>query len=251
MFSRFVPVLSSMGAKVLFKPQSALEQLFKDSHFPAEFIHKSASFEMLNFDTHISLMSLPLLLKINAADDIPFKDKYLKANPEKVAKYKEKYFNTDDFKIGLVWQCKNIYRRDSLRSVHDISLLYPIIRIPGVKVYSIQKGLGEAQLKNLPEDIEIEDLGGTFKDFTDTAAAIENLDLMISVDTSVAHLSGALGKETLLLLDYTSEWRWQLDRTDSIWYDKVRLFRQKRLNNWQDAINEAFEFIIQKYGSCF
>ena len=195
MFARYIPVLNSMGAKILLKTQEALKQLFKDSSLPAVIIDNSTPLEKLEFDTHISLMSLPSVLKANE-NSIPFRDKYLKANPDKIRQYKEKYFNNDNYKIGIVWQCNDISRGDRLKFIPDISYLYPILQIPEVKVYSLQKGKGEEQLKNLPDNINITALGHTFNDFSDTAGAIENLDLVISVDTSIVHLSGALGKDT-------------------------------------------------------
>jgi tetratricopeptide (TPR) repeat protein len=244
MFARFIPILSEMGARVLFKPHAELAQLFKDSEIPAQIIGHSVPVDSLAFDTHLTLMSLARVLNINE-HNIPYKDKYLKADPKKVKKFKEMYFNNDKFKIGIVWQCKNIYPADFFRSIPDISYLLPITKIPGVKVYSLQKGEAQEQLKGLP--VEITDLGAAFKDFSDTAAAIENLDLVISVDTSVVHLSGALGKDTLVLIEHLADWKWLLDRDDSIWYEKVRLFRQDKNKNWEYAVNNAVKHITQTY----
>ena len=120
-------------------------------------------------------------------------------------------------------------------------------KIPGVKLYSLQKGNSEAQLENLPDNIDITNLGKSFKDFSDTAAAIENLDLIIAVDSSVAHLSAAMGKDTFILLRYSADWKWLLNRDDTIWYEKVKLFRQNEPNDWCEVINRVIEHIKNEY----
>ena len=244
MFSRYIPELNNLGARVLFKPEPELTQLFKDSSLPAEIINFKEPITE-KFDCYLSIMSLPYMLKSDE-NRIPSIDKYLKADPEKVKLYKEKYFDNNDFKIGLVWQCKNLYKQDKFRSIPDLSYLYPLTRISGAKLYSFQKGTGEAQLANLPDDIDIVNLGSTFSNFSDTAAAIANIDLMITVDTSVPHLSGAMGKETLILLEQTADWKWLLDRDDSIWYEKVRLFRQNKPNDWKNVIDRVVMHIKTK-----
>lgn len=242
MFSRYVPILDQMGAKVLFRPHSMLENFFRDFNFPAEIISNTTPLDTLEFDYYHSVMSLPAVFKTEI-DTIPYKEGYLKANPEKVRQFREKYFNNDLFKIGIVWQCKNLYEQDIFRSIPDISYLFPIAKIPSVKVYSIQKGLGEAQLENLPDEIEIINLGKDLNDFSDTAAAVENLDLVVSVDTSVPHLSGAMGKDTIVMIEYTADWKWLLDRDDCVWYDKIRLFRQNKNNDWDFVVKNVVEYI--------
>ena len=241
MFSRYIPELKAMGARVLFKPEPELTQLFRDSYFPAEIINFKDPITEI-FDYYLSIMSIPYMIG-SSENTIPLKDKYLKANPEKVKQYKEKYFNNDKFKIGIVWACKNLYKQDKFRSVPDLTYLYPITKIPGVQVYSLQKGKMTSQLENMPEGIGIVDLGSGFEDFSDTAAAIENLDLMISVDTSVPHLSGALGKETLVLIENTPDWKWLLDRDDCIWYEKVRVFRQNEHSDWHELIDRVVKYV--------
>ncbi|MFA6988903.1 MAG: tetratricopeptide repeat protein [Candidatus Gastranaerophilaceae bacterium] len=290
MFSRFIYTLKEKGAKVLFKPHKLLYQLFKDNTLPCEIISPETSMDDLEFDTYMSLMSLPTVLKINESN-IPLKTKYLNANPEKVLEYKKKFFmNTptaehtgclqaslrgtwqskknnqaswiatlplvarnDDLttsyeefprlKVGICWQCKNIHHHDKYRSISDISSFYPLLRIPDIEFYSLQKGTGEEQLKNLPEDIKITELGSTFNDFSDTAAAIENLDLVITVDTSVLHMAGSMGKKTLLLLEYSSDWKWLTKRDDSIWYESVKLLRQNEERTWDFVIDNAVDFV--------
>lgn len=243
LFARFLPVLADMGAKVLFKVQPGLEKLFEQSDLKAEIIGYLTPDDSLEFDTYIPLVSLPYALKTQPAN-IPYSSGYLKADPEKVTFYKEKYFNNNLFKIGINWQCKNIFHQDLHRSIPDISYFYKIARLQGLKIYSLQKGKGVEQLDSLPEDVEIINLGKTFNDFSDTAAAIKNLDLIISVDTSVPLLSGALGKPTWILIEYAADWKWFLDSNDSPWFKNVKLFRQKSFRIWDYPVENIYNNLI-------
>jgi Flp pilus assembly protein TadD len=249
MFSRFIYTLNEMGAKVLFKPHKLLYQLFKDNNPPCELVSDETSINDLDFGTYISIMSMPMVLNIEESN-IPLKKGYLKANSEKVLEYKKKFFGSDKLKIGICWQCKNLHLHDKYRSISNISYFYPLLRIPDIEFYSLQKGKGEAQLENLPDDIKITGLGNTFNDFSDTAAAIENLDLVITVDTSVLHMAASMGKQTLLLLEHSSDWKWLTDRDDSIWYDSVKIIRQTEGNKWETAIDKAVE-VVRKIHNCW
>ncbi|HBH18159.1 MAG TPA: hypothetical protein DDX14_04345, partial [Cyanobacteria bacterium UBA9579] len=242
-FVRYLPLLSNAGAKIIYKPQSGLEQLFKQSDLKAEIIDNSTPDDSVQFDMFVPLMSLPYLFKTNL-DNVPCSSGYLKADPEKVREYQEKYFKCNELKIGINWHCRNTFRADTNRSISDISSFFDIARLDKVKLYSLQKGDGAEQLNNL--DIEIVDLGKTFNDFSDTAAAIENLDLVISVDTSVAHLAGSLGKPAWILLQYSPDWRWFLDTETTIWYDSVRLFRQQKPGNWDEVMDRVYNELCNR-----
>ncbi len=237
-FARYLPLLQQKCSKIIFRPQIELETLFEQNNLGYKIINNSVLDNNLEYDVHASLMSLAYLFKTKI-DNIPFSEGYLKADPQKVAFYKENYFNNKDFKIGLVWQAKNIFYRDLIRSISDINIFKDVTHIPGVKIYSLQKGNGEKQLDNLANEMEIINLGKTFKDFSDTAAVIENMDLIITIDTSVAHLSGALGKPAWVLLPYVSEFRWLMDREDTPWYKNMRLFRQNISGNWDYVISNV------------
>ncbi|OGI23253.1 MAG: hypothetical protein A2255_06245 [Candidatus Melainabacteria bacterium RIFOXYA2_FULL_32_9] len=236
-FVRYLPLLHSLGAKVLFKPQKGLEKLLKQSDLKAEIIDNSIPDKTLTYDTHISLMSLPYCLKANS-ENVPFKDKYLKVDPEKVDYYRKKYFQTDKFKVGIFWQGRKEYKDDNNRSI-PLEYFLKLSQIKDVKLFSFQKGYGIEQLEDISERIEIINLGETFNDFLDTAAAIENLDLFITIDTSVAHLSAALNKPTWILLSYVPEWRWGLTGETSYWYNSVELFRQRDPGNWDELLNRV------------
>jgi tetratricopeptide (TPR) repeat protein len=247
-FARYLPLLRSAGVKkVLFEPHKGMEQLFRENDLNAEIVDPSINENSLDFDVHFPLLSLPLIFKTNL-DNIPFKQqRYFNANPEKVAWYREKFFapipytlSPAPFRIGICWQGNPLMERDRKRSV-PLRCLYPLAKIPGVKLYSFQKGPGIELLDNLPEDIEIVNLGRTFNDFSDTAAALENVDILITIDTAVAHLSGALGKKTWILLPFYAEWRWFSDSDPSPWYEDVRLFRHMNKKDWDDMMERVIE----------
>jgi Flp pilus assembly protein TadD len=272
-FVRYLPLLYESGAgKVLFKlNKQGLEQLLRGSELKAEIIDLSIPDEILDIDTNIHLVSLPGIFKTNL-ENIPFRQKrYLKANPERVEWYRERYFtdtlrqaqgdndvvvsmsnhdraadlslvtrHSSLIKIGIFWQGNPTLKPDRNRSM-PLHHFYPICRLPNVKVYSLQKGYGIEQLNDPPEDIQIVNLGETFNNFSDTAAAIENFDIVITIDTAVAHLSGALGKKTWILLPSHAEWRWHLDMDYSPWYEDVRLFRHKEpgKKDWDEMMERV------------
>lgn len=241
-FARYLPLIAEKAGKVLFKPFKGMEKLFKDSNLNVEILNSDIPHEQVKCDFTTPIMSFSHFFKTNF-DNVPFSDGYLKADKEKVKFYKEKFFNNDDFKLGIVWNCKNQYARDKFRSLTSVSYFYDFARMNGVKVYSLQKGEGEKELENMPEGVEIINLASAFNDFSDTAAAIENLDLLITIDTSVLHLAGALGKKTWLVLHCLPEWRWLTEIDYTPWYDSVKIFRQKELENW----NPVFEQMKKEF----
>lgn len=235
-FARYVSLLSLFNpGKIIFRPNAGLEQLFRNSGLGADIVDNSISDEAMHFDTYVPLLSLPAIFGTDE-DNIPSRSRYLYAEKEKINDYREIYFDNDSFKIGIVWKGNPKHKKDRFRSL-SLSFFCGISSLPGVKVYSLQKGHGEEELANIQEDII--DLGKTFHDFSDTAAAIENLDLIVGVDTSVVHLSGALGKPTWILLPYVPDWRWFLDSELSPWYESFKLFRQVRSGDWHDVMERV------------
>ena len=208
-----------------------------------------------HFDVHSPLMSLPYVLKTRI-DTIPNEIPYLYADEEFVAEWEEKLAADKNFKIGICWQGNDNYATPLLRatvaqkSVHP-KQFEPIGAIDGVSLYSLQKMTGTDQLKELPESMNIITFDGDFDQshgrFMDTAAVIENLDLVITVDTSISHLSSGLGIPTWVMLPNPADWRWMMDRTDSPWYPKVlRLFKQPTPGDWETMIQEVAQE-LQKY----
>jgi len=237
MFARYLPLLKNVCAKVLFKPQVSLQSLFKDSYPDLEIIESKTPDSALKFDVHTPIMSLPYLLHLNS-EKIPFDEGFLKANPEKVNEYKQKYFNNDKLKIGIKWQGNTSIDQSRILPLQSFKKLF---ELPNIKFYSVQK----TEIGEVPEtslyDYEIFDLGATFGDFSDTAAALENLDLIICNDTSVAHLAGALGKPCWVLLPSLYNWRWHTDISYSPWYKSLKLFKQNEPGNWDSVFAEIYE----------
>lgn len=241
-FVRYLPLLNKLGANVVFQPQSSLQNIFKENDLKAQIVDETFDDKTVGFDYYSLLLSAPYLLKANA-DNIPFSEGYLKANPEKVNAYK-KYFNTDKFKVGIFWQGSPTFKNDKNRSV-KLEQFYPLGKIPNVQLYSLQKGVGIEQLKDAPEDFNIINLGETFEDFSDTAAAIENLDLVISVDSAVAHLTGSLNKPVWLVSFYVWEWRWFKGTDETPWYKSMKIYHQDMPKIWDSTFERISDDLLK------
>ena len=238
MYARFFPMVKEKCKKVLFKPQLCFMELFKENNFGMEIIDLKTLPQDVIFDTHIPLRSLPYVLGINSESDIPLPQGYLKANPEKVEIYKQNYFNNDKFKIGIKWQGNTAY---SLERIIPLKAFYKLFELPNVKFYSLQKDEGSEELEKLPPKLEITNLADTFNNFSDTAAAIQNLDLVICNDTSIAHLAGALAKPCWVLLPFVQNWRWTTDVTYSPWYKSIKPFKQTQPADWDEVFDRVYE----------
>jgi hypothetical protein len=230
-FCRYLPMLQDLGAKVLFAPEPALRALVSTLSPSVEIVDGDAG---LAFDCHSPLMSLPLSFGTRL-DTIPAKVPYLKAEPARTARWRER-IGAEGFRIGVCWRGTNRIpgRAFPLASLNAISSL------PGVRLISLQKGEGEADLAARP-DLKMERLEGLDEGpqaFLDTAAAMQSLDLVITCDTAIAHLAGALARPTWVALPHVADWRWLVGRADSPWYPTLRLFRQKARGDWASAFTE-------------
>jgi tetratricopeptide (TPR) repeat protein len=184
-------------------------------------------------DNVVSLMSLPAIFE-TTLETIPAEVPYLSPHPGLVGHW-AKRIGAGGFKVGIVWAGRPQHENDRNRSMRLEDLL-PLAKIRGVALYSLQKGPAEEALAKPPKGMTVTALGGLFADFADTAAAIANLDLVISVDTAVAHLAGAMGKPVWTLLPLVPDWRWLLEREDSPWYPTMRLFRQAKAGDWPGVV---------------
>jgi hypothetical protein len=188
-------------------------------------------------------MSLPFTFR-TSVETIPSPTKYLRTDPAEISRWKARVENVPRLKIGLVWaggERANITcarRNDANRSL-PLKRFAPLLEIKGAAFFSLQKGPPTSQLPEMQASHEIHDWTDAFTDFADTGALIENLDLVITVDTSVAHLAAALGKPVWVLVPWVSCWRWLEGRTDSPWYNSVRLFRQVERGNWDMVFEEV------------
>lgn len=189
------------------------------------------------FDTHCPLMSLPHVLRMTA-ETIPVPGADLATDPRLVERFAT-IVGRDGLRVGVVWAGAPIHRRDRERSI-PLSTLVPLLTAtPAARLFSLQKGDPARQLATLPADVRVTDLSGELHDYAHTAAAIANLDLVVSVDTSVAHLSGAMGKPTWTLLPFSPDWRWLLGREDSPWYPTMRLYRQATAGDWAGVVRRV------------
>lgn len=147
---------------------------------------------------------------------------------------------SDKPRIGIVWAVTPTNRNDRHRSCSLRDFL-PILLIPGIDFYSLQKGEHHKDLSDLPSDIRVQDVGPQLGDFGDLAVIIDQLDLVMSVDTSAAHMAGALGKPVWTLLSHAPDWRWMLESEGTPWYPTMRLFRQTRPGHWQGVMERMAE----------
>jgi hypothetical protein len=177
-------------------------------------------------------LSLPHLFN-TTLETVPSKVPYLPCPTAETFPLPEAPAGT--LRVGLVWAGGDLYPKNRLRSV-PLARLLPVLRLPGIRFFSLQCGPRAAELKSLPPELQVEDLGGRVRDFADTAAAMGQLDLVISVCTSTLHLAGALGRPVWGILAHAPCWRWMLGRTDSPWYPTMTLFRQPRPGDWAGAI---------------
>ncbi|KAA0584384.1 glycosyltransferase family protein (plasmid) [Azospirillum oryzae] len=192
-----------------------------------------------DFDVQIPVLSLPALFGTRL-ETVPSRVPYLTAEPDLAARWgerlKEVAKDGGGLKVGIVWAGAPTHGNDRNRSI-GLAPFARLAAIPGVSLVSIQKGPTEGQAANPPGGFPLLNLSPDIKDFADTAAIMAGLDLVVCVDTSVAHLAGALGVPVWVLVPFAPDWRWMLDRDDSPWYPTMRLFRQDRPGSWDDAMD--------------
>lgn len=237
MMYRYMPILTSMCKKVIIKPQKELAALFRENSYGAEVLEIFDFEDELDFDYHIPFLSVPYVLGLDGEDVFTHHDDgYLRANPAKVNYYRERFFDNDKFKIGIKWQGNTHYDVERVLKVEDFFRLF---NIEGTKFYSCQTFDGSQELEKIKEKYEIVDLGSTFSNFSDTAGAIENMDLIISNDTSLVHLAGAMKKPCRVLLPHVYNWRWHTDLSKCDWYDSVKIFVQPENGDWKSVFDEV------------
>lgn len=205
-------------------------------------------------ETHWDYWSPPMSLPFHCQtrlDSIPADLPYLSAEPGRIAHWAgvlDRRHHPASLHVGLVWKGNPRFENDADRSLPHLSVLADLGKIGGIRFISLQKGAGEDEAASPPASLPLLNLGPQVTDFADMAAIIANLDLVIAVDTAVAHLTGALGKPCWLLLpDYQTDWRWLTGRADSPWYPQVmRLFRQPQPGNWQAVVDQLGSALRQR-----
>ena len=235
-FGRYARVLSELGARVILEVQAPLVELFKCLEGVSHLVRRGDP--LPPFDLHCPLMSLPLALQSQLMPPEP-QFPYLIAQPLRVSKWARRLGQTG-LRVGICWQGKASSESDQGRSFR-VTEFSAIAANPEVRLVSLHKGDGEDQLKDLPAGMRVELPGSDFDQdaaFVDTAAIMKNLDLVITSDTAVAHLAGALGVPVWVVLKRVPDWRWMLDRSDCPWYPTMRLFRQSKSGDWTGVFNE-------------
>lgn len=255
-FCRYIPLLADQGAKIIFQVQAPLQRLLKNFAAIATIITNDDP--CLTYDYQCPLLSLPLAFKTTLSA-IPVSIPYLYSEPEKAAYWKNKLGQYKKFRVGIVWS--GGFRADqpdvwAVNARRNIPLdKFTCLNLPNVEFISLQKGEeAVTQLRELEQSLwdgpYIIDYTDELHDFSDTAALIDNLDLVISVDTSTAHLAGALGKPVWILNRFDTCWRWLLNRNDSPWYPTVKLFRQTSFGNW-NTVMQNVRLALEKLSADF
>jgi tetratricopeptide (TPR) repeat protein len=236
-FVRYVPMLAALGARVILAAQDALHPLLTGLTGISEYVSASTDLASLTFDFHCSIYSLPLVFGTEI-DSIPAEIPYIPAPAlDRIQRWKQRLGSHDRLRVGLVWSGNPKHLNDHNRSL-PLRMLLPILNCDATFV-SLQKDLRPDDKMTLSERPDLVDLTSHLGDFAETAALISCLDLVITVDTGVAHLSGALGRPTWILLPYPAEYRWLLDRDDSPWYPTMRLFRQTETRDYASVIERV------------
>jgi hypothetical protein len=232
-FCRYAKLVKALGARVVLEVPQALLRLLSGLEGVDVLTEKGQALPA--FDYHCPLLSLPLAFKTDMTN-IPSPKPYLAASPQKCEEWARRLGVKGKPRVGLVWSGRTEHQNDHNRSL-TLEQLLPILPV-GCEYVSLQKEVREAD-KPVLEGCDIRHYGEELKDFTDTAALCELMDLVISVDTSVAHLAGALGKSTWVLLPYAPDWRWLLDRDDSPWYESLKLYRQAEDSSWGPVLERV------------
>jgi tetratricopeptide (TPR) repeat protein len=231
-FARFARIAKQAGARVTLQAPKRLRSLARTMDGVDSFVapHDPAP----EADFHASAFWLLYALDIPVSEMIG-KAPYLQARSDLRSEWEKRIPRTSGTNVGIVWRGSPYITRDRFckRSM-ALENLRPLASIPRVTLYSLQCGEGRAELRNANPPFPAVDLA---PDFPNTAAAIESLDLVVTIDTSIAHLAGALGKRTFLMLPYNACFRWMVDREDTDWYPAMRLFRQTRPGVWSDVVN--------------
>jgi tetratricopeptide (TPR) repeat protein len=229
--ARFFPMAKERCGKVTFACRKPLLSLMKNVSGIDKLIAKE-KIDELDFDIYIPNMSLPGIFNADLSS-IPSSTPYIFPDKEKIEEWKEKILSDKKFRVGLCWAGSPTNTNDRNRST-NFNSLKKLLEIKEIDFYSLQKGPASLEAKDCENNFS--NMTEDFKDFSDTAALIENLDLVISVDTAIAHLAGAMNKPIWLILPFEPEWRWLTERTDSPWYPSMRIFRQNTFNGWVGVI---------------
>jgi hypothetical protein len=233
-FSRYATVMAAIGAKVLIGVHRPLVAVLATVPGVAQVFADGD--ELPDFDFYCSLLSLPLAFSTEPAT-IPANIPYIRPQDERIVKWRDRLPANGRVRVGICWAGTGEHSNNRNRSL-TLERFAAIFSIPGVDFVSLQKDVDDDQSAIL-QHFEVTQLGQEFSDFADTAAVVAMLDIVVSVDTSVAHLAGAMGRATALLVPFAPDWRWMLHRTDSPWYPTMRLYRQSTMHDWSGPLGRV------------
>jgi Flp pilus assembly protein TadD len=234
-FVRYAALVKQRGGTVLLAcPQKLLQLL---SRCPGIDGLVAKGQPLSRFDVHASLLSLPHLFHTTVAK-VPAPIPYLSPDAALVEHWRRELGSINAFKIGIIWKGSAAYREDMYRSI-PLAHFEALAAVEGVRLFSLQKGPGSEQLSAVADRFNVTDLGSRLDEttgaFVETAAVVRNLDLVVTCDSALGHLAGAMGVPVWIGLSLIPDWRWMLDRPDSPWYPRTRLFRQRELGNWDEV----------------
>jgi tetratricopeptide (TPR) repeat protein len=232
MFARYAPMLARAGARVVLEAQRELKTLLAGLEGAAAVVAHGEP--LPPFDVHCPLTSLPLACKTGLSS-VPADIPYLRASEEKITQWRTRLSGVPKPYVALAWSGRATHVNDRNRTL-ALSQLEPLLEADEFRFVSVQRDFRPADMEMLAREPRIADLGGEFEDFTDTAAVLAIAEFVICVDTSVAHLAGAMGRPTFVLLPFQPDWRWTLNGERSPWYPAMRLFRQPAPGDWSSVI---------------
>jgi len=245
-FARYISRVATMCDEVVLGCSAEMGPILQNIPGVKQFCHRWN--DVPGHAAHCRLSSLPYLFQTRP-DSIPAQVPYLKADPARIAAWKERFDAQlpPGRRIGLAWTGRPTHPNDRRRSL-PLHRLLPIARAAAgnATFVSLQKPMPPNDLQVMPEFRGMADISADLKDFGETAAVIENLDMLVTVDTSMGHLAGALAKPAWIMLPKAADWRWMLDRSDSPWYPTVRLFRQRFPGAWDDLLGEVSAALAQE-----
>jgi tetratricopeptide (TPR) repeat protein len=235
-FVRYVPMLAARGAAVVLACHESLRPLFARVEGVGEVV--TSEHALPRFDYHVSLISLPYAFS-TMLNNIPARVPYVSVDKASAQKWRRRIEALGPgFKVGVAWSGNPKFPGAAAKTC-SLGQLQGLLEMPGCTFVSLQKGDAASEIDRLGLSSRLKDVSGELADFADTAAVVVNLDLVISIDTAVAHLAGALGKPLWVLLPYSADWRWLTQREDSPWYPSARLFRQSRAGDWDSVLRDV------------
>lgn len=242
MYIRFIEHLKKCVKKIILFVPDKLIDLFKASGVDVDMYPMTEDLTKFDYDYNASLVDLPYIVSADIKS-MPKPEGYLKASQAKITEYKEKYFNNSKLKIGISY-CANPKYKNATKRDMPLKYFYPLARLENVELYSLQVKDAAEQIKHLPPEVKITDISKTFRDFEDAAAAMMNLDLVITIDNVILNLAGALGVKTFALFNRFPEYRWyKTNGNDVGWYKSVKPFCAKTFNGWEDLMTEVIKWV--------